>query len=329
MSGNIITKNDETKVKVKNEVEFDFKGLKLPAMVDENDGFWFTSTKVQEFMQVKNIRQNTDRLDNDEKGVCKVYTLGGIQSVSVISESGLYFLTQRSNKKELKDFQRWVRKDVLPSIRKYGIAILEEKLEQLEPKDLAEVIKSIDPNVRVEYFEDLEESGACIKDCTKPLGYKSVSSITYKVPSKYIKEKNGLKFILSSGLEIRVLSSRKSEAAEIAKMANIKGKNIPDEAVVKGDVKAFFTEFEIDDEFVFKFEGENNRIDLVFTDYDIAFEVDEPTHDHYDKERDKRRSSFIKNDLGFDLIRCDLKFEGSGDAIRKLYLALKSKGVSF
>ena len=37
-----------------------------------------------------------------------------------ISESGLYSLIMRSNKPEAKLFQRWVTKDVLPSIRKTG-----------------------------------------------------------------------------------------------------------------------------------------------------------------------------------------------------------------
>ncbi|SHF37095.1 hypothetical protein SAMN05444392_1185 [Seinonella peptonophila] len=138
-----------------------------------------------------------------------------------------------------------------------------------------------------------------------------------------------MKFILSSGLEIRVLSSRKSEATEIAKLANIKSNSIVDEAVIKGDVKAFFNDFKIIDEFSFDFEGKNNRIDLVFEDYNIAFEVDEPTHDNYDKDRDARRTDYIENELGFELIRCDLKCAGSGDSIKKLYLALQDNGVSF
>ena len=44
----------------------------------------------------------------------------GPRSAKVISESGLYKLVMRSDKKEAKQFQEWVTREVLPSIRKTG-----------------------------------------------------------------------------------------------------------------------------------------------------------------------------------------------------------------
>ena len=41
--------------------------------------------------------------DDDEKGIYKVYTLGGSQDMMLISESGLYTLIMRSNKPETKN----------------------------------------------------------------------------------------------------------------------------------------------------------------------------------------------------------------------------------
>lgn len=61
-----------------------------------------------------------ESLDDDEKGVCTVYTPGGPQSVSTISESGLYSLVMRSRKPEAKPFKRWVTHDILPTIAKTG-----------------------------------------------------------------------------------------------------------------------------------------------------------------------------------------------------------------
>lgn len=303
MSGNIITKNDETKVKVKNEVEFDFKGLKLPAMVDENGGFWFTSTKVQEFMQVKNIRQNTDRLDNDEKGVCKVYTPGGIQSVSVISESGLYFLTQRSNKKELKDFQRWVRKDVLPSIRKYGIAILEERLKELEPKDLVELLSEMNPDADV--IEDGGDLLICAKDIKSNLGYKSTNAITYRLrEGTHFKRFNRIIYINNSGLKIVIERSRKSEAANIAKLANLNVvKEVPEATVVGEVIQTFGRKFKIDDQKPFHFEGKTCKVDLFFPELNLAFEVDEENHKDRDSDYEKRRQEYMEKTLGWKVIR--------------------------
>src|ERR1700760_4839253 len=53
-------------------------------------------------------------LDDDEKGATNVRTLGGVQEMNVVSESGLYNLIFT------KVLRRWVTDEVLPSIRKTG-----------------------------------------------------------------------------------------------------------------------------------------------------------------------------------------------------------------
>ena len=57
------------------------------------------------------------RLDDDEKGVSSVYTLGGGQETTVVNESSLYNLIFTSRKPQAKAFRRWVTSEVLPSIR--------------------------------------------------------------------------------------------------------------------------------------------------------------------------------------------------------------------
>jgi hypothetical protein len=59
-------------------------------------------------------------LDEDEKGVKKIRTLGGEQEMLIISESGLYTLIFRSSKPAAKPFRKWVTSEVLPAIRKTG-----------------------------------------------------------------------------------------------------------------------------------------------------------------------------------------------------------------
>ena len=84
---------------------------------------WFVAKDVCDVLGLKNSRLATATLDADEKGVCKTYTLsgkGGLQNTTIVSESGLYALILRSNKKEARTFRKWVTKDVLPSIRKKG-----------------------------------------------------------------------------------------------------------------------------------------------------------------------------------------------------------------
>jgi anti-repressor protein len=65
-------------------------------------------------------------LDADERGTSIVCTLGGLQQVSTVSESGLYALIMRSRKPEAKTFRKWVTSVVLPAIRKDGAYVMGE-----------------------------------------------------------------------------------------------------------------------------------------------------------------------------------------------------------
>lgn len=59
-------------------------------------------------------------VDDEDKGVAKCDTLGGIQELTVINESGLYSLILSSKLPAAKRFKRWVTSEVLPSIRRSG-----------------------------------------------------------------------------------------------------------------------------------------------------------------------------------------------------------------
>lgn len=98
---------------------FTYKGKEVRTI--EIDGeTWFVAKDVCEVLGHSNSRMAVENLDDDEKGVSKVYTLQGMQDMTVISEAGLYNLLMRSNKDEAKPFRRWVTHDVLPTIRKTG-----------------------------------------------------------------------------------------------------------------------------------------------------------------------------------------------------------------
>lgn len=59
-------------------------------------------------------------LDDDEKDAQIVPTLGCNQTVSTISESGLYHALFKSRRPEAKPFRRWVTHEVLPALRRTG-----------------------------------------------------------------------------------------------------------------------------------------------------------------------------------------------------------------
>ena len=60
------------------------------------------------------------KIDPENKGVTKMVTPGGIQSVTVLEEAGIYQLIFGSKLQSAKQFQQWVFQEVLPQIRKTG-----------------------------------------------------------------------------------------------------------------------------------------------------------------------------------------------------------------
>lgn len=105
---------------------------------------WFVAKDVCGVLGLTNPTIALRALDDGEKGVSQIKTLGGRQTVNIISESGLYKLVLRSDKPQAKPFQDWVTKEVLPAIRKDGAYIRgEEKLRTGEMSEEEFVLKAI------------------------------------------------------------------------------------------------------------------------------------------------------------------------------------------
>ena len=82
---------------------------------------WFVGRDVAEILGYSNPRDALAKhVDDEDKGVAKCDTLGGIQDLTIINESGLYSLILSSKMPTAKRFKRWVTSEVLPQIRKTG-----------------------------------------------------------------------------------------------------------------------------------------------------------------------------------------------------------------
>lgn len=81
---------------------------------------WFVGRDACAMLGISNASDALSRLDATEKGVAETDTLGGRQSVTVISEAGLYRLIMRSNRPDAVRIQMWIAHDVLPAIRRTG-----------------------------------------------------------------------------------------------------------------------------------------------------------------------------------------------------------------
>ena len=99
---------------------FAYGNHQVRVITDEQGMPWFVAADVCAVLGFGNSRQVLTRLDPDEKGVHSTDTLGGIQSMTTVNESGLYSLILGSRKPEARAFKRWVTHEVLPSIRRTG-----------------------------------------------------------------------------------------------------------------------------------------------------------------------------------------------------------------
>jgi prophage antirepressor-like protein len=88
--------------------------------VDPDEIPWFVAKDVCDALGLARTATSMALLDDDEKGIHTVDTLGGAQEMQIVSEPGLYSLVLRSRKPEAKAFKRWVTHDVLPNIRRTG-----------------------------------------------------------------------------------------------------------------------------------------------------------------------------------------------------------------
>lgn len=93
-----------------------------------NNEPWFVSKDVAFVLGYSNPRDAISKhVDVEDKGVAKCDTLGGSQDLTVINESGLYSLILSSKLPTAKKFKHWVTSEVLPTIRKHGAYMTDEK----------------------------------------------------------------------------------------------------------------------------------------------------------------------------------------------------------
>ena len=128
-------------------IPFTYEGTPMRTVVVESEP-WFVSMDALDILGLH--RSSLTALDDDEKGVHTVDTLGGVQRVGIISEPGLYSLILRSRKPEAKAFKRWITHEVLPSIRKRG--------GYLTPEAAAEALT--DPDFIIRLATDLKAERA-------------------------------------------------------------------------------------------------------------------------------------------------------------------------
>ncbi|HHF3827530.1 TPA: Bro-N domain-containing protein [Haemophilus influenzae] len=105
--------------------KFESKSIRTLAINNEP---WFVAKDVCDTLKISNVSDALLKLDDDEKatiGLTDSQAGNGAQSISIISESGMYTLILRCRDAVKKGsiphrFRKWVTAEVLPTIRKTG-----------------------------------------------------------------------------------------------------------------------------------------------------------------------------------------------------------------
>jgi prophage antirepressor-like protein len=95
---------------------------------------WFVNGDVCAAIGIKKPRDAFAQLDEDERASMPVDTPGGRQKMNVVTEAGLYALMLISRSEKVKPFRRWITHEVIPALRRDGMAVNEKTItdEQIE-----------------------------------------------------------------------------------------------------------------------------------------------------------------------------------------------------
>ena len=89
----------------------------------------FLAKDVAEWIENKNVSQMLNNIDEEEKGIYNVYTLGGNQNLWFLTEDGLFEVLMQSRKPIAKQFKKEVKK-ILKQIRLTGGVVIEDREEE-------------------------------------------------------------------------------------------------------------------------------------------------------------------------------------------------------
>lgn len=117
---------------------FNFNNQPVRTVQLNNQPYWVLKD-VCDVLELSNPTVVANRLEDDERAK---FNLGRQGEATVITESGLYAVILRSDKPNAKEFRKWVTSEVLPSIRKTGVYLTDEKAYDIthNPQSLADLL---------------------------------------------------------------------------------------------------------------------------------------------------------------------------------------------
>ena len=186
--------------------------------IERNGEPWFVAADVCRALDIGSPTMAVDRLDEDERTLISIEGASNGKPVNAVNEAGLYGLVLSSRKPEAKAFKRWIKHEVLPSIRKHGAYMTPETLEAaiLNPdtmiklctalkdeQDRRKALEAVNSSLVVEnavmapkadYFDELVDRNLLtnFRETAQQLGVKEKAFVRFLIDKKYIyRDKKG------------------------------------------------------------------------------------------------------------------------------------------
>ncbi|MGX5575780.1 BRO-N domain-containing protein [Bacillus toyonensis] len=93
----------------------------------QGEEIWFVTKDVCEILEFTNPTMAMKRIDDDERAKLN---LGRQGDTNCVNESGLYSLLMSSRKPQARAFKKWITSEVIPTIRKIGGYVQEDREEE-------------------------------------------------------------------------------------------------------------------------------------------------------------------------------------------------------
>lgn len=193
---------------------------------EDKDTIWFKLADIAKAIEAGDStvrRMKHDKWFDDDE-ITSVRNPNGGSDVTYVSESALYRILNRSNSPKAKPFERWVTKEVIPSIRKtgsYTVLAAPQKTE-LEIRNETRQLMNEAKRLKLEeaaYWTRLAEKYSHNKDYSQILDAYSTKALEGKfiLPLPEIH-----KPLYSAGEVGRILRISANKVGRIAKEFNLK-----------------------------------------------------------------------------------------------------------
>lgn len=110
---------------------FDFESNQVGALSIDGEAY-FVGNDVATILGYSNYRNAVaNHVDEEDKLRTQIRYAGQLRKMTLINQSGLYSLIFSSKLPNAKKFKHWVTSEVLPAIRRHGVYMTDEKIEEV------------------------------------------------------------------------------------------------------------------------------------------------------------------------------------------------------